>query len=121
VINTPMLHSSFLNTVQAKWGANAPPGAFAPLTARQRIGQPVHRGVHGAAAASRKRVAGGARPAAAADLAGSAARRTLDELGRSIVEGTEEMLKRQGLAPPPATARDQERRDRLSRRKPARN
>jgi phospholipase C len=103
VINTPMLHSSFLNTVQAKWQAGAPPGAFAPLTTRQESASlftEVFTAAQARPASEWPVVQGPPLPptALAAPLD-----EPLDELGRSIVEGTAEMLKRKGLVPPPVT------------------
>ena len=101
VINTPMLHGSFLNTVQAKWGADAPPGAFAPLTARQQSASlftEVFTASQPRPASDWPVVQGPPLPPTALEAPLDA---PLDDLGRSIVGGTAEMLKRKGLAPPP--------------------
>ena len=101
VINTPMLHSSFLNTVQAKWSAGAPPGAFAPLTARQQSASlftEVFTAPQPRPASDWPVVQG---PPLPPNAIGAPLDAPLDDLGRSIVGGTAEMLKRKGLAPSP--------------------
>ncbi|HEY6814584.1 MAG TPA: alkaline phosphatase family protein [Croceibacterium sp.] len=98
VINTPMLHSSFLNTVQAKWGAGAPPGAFAPLTARQESANlftEVFTAAQARPASEWKVVQG---PPLPPTLGTAPLDEPLDDLGQSIIDGAAEMLKRKGLA-----------------------
>jgi phospholipase C len=115
VINTPMLHSSFLNTVQAKWGANAPPGAFAPLTARQQSASlftEVFTAPQPRPASEWPEVHG---PPLPPTLLAAPLDEPLDELGARSSTGTRRCSEK-GAGTASGRHRDQERRGRLSRR-----
>ncbi|WP_298465009.1 alkaline phosphatase family protein [uncultured Erythrobacter sp.] len=108
VINEPMMHTSFLNTVQAKWGAETSPDKFPPISDRQQS-DGMFTDVF---TAPEPRPASEWTPVVAPPLPEDAVierpEEPLHDLQVSIIGGSAEMLKAKGIEPPEFEATNKE-------------